>query len=148
MAKVCIGAGQRPSFRDAFLDMQAIQSIDRHVGQQLRIIRIRANLSRTELGHKVDLSCQQIRKYENGKNHTSASVLYEVANCLNVPILGFFDSLTEAGSAQSNDGFPETDERIRLPRNERRLRLCRRDSATSVEAQNPRACGDRGLGWR
>ena len=75
------------------LDTPLIHPIGRHVGQQLRNIRIHSNLSQTELGHKADLSYWQIQKYRRGKNRMSGSVLYEIANCLNVPMCRFYDGL-------------------------------------------------------
>ncbi|WEO64054.1 helix-turn-helix domain-containing protein [Rhizobium rhizogenes] len=114
VTKALAGHPQRQSARGmgVIAETQAIHPIDRHVGQQLRIIRIHSNLSQTELGHKVDLSYQQIQKYESGKNRMSASVLYEIANCLNVPISRFYDGLPQAGSELVNGGLPEIDERI------------------------------------
>lgn len=60
----------------------------------------------------TDLSYQQIQKHESGKNRMSASVLYEIANCLNVPISRFYDGLPQTGSELMNGGLAEIDERI------------------------------------
>ena len=65
-----------------------------------------SNLSQTELGQLVGLSHQQIEQYESGKNRMSASVLCEVANCLNVPIARFFEALPLTESASSDGGLP------------------------------------------
>ncbi|MGG6898437.1 helix-turn-helix domain-containing protein [Rhizobium sp. BR 315] len=107
-----IGHPQRQSLAGRGVDTTSIHPIDRHVGQQLRIIRIHSNLSQTELGKLVNLSYQQIQKYESGKNRMSASVLYEIANCLNVPVSRFYDGLPQMGSEPVNSGLPEIDERI------------------------------------
>ena len=112
VTKALAGRPQRQSFGGRDTYTPSIHPIDRHVGQQLRIIRIHSNLSQTELGHKVDLSYQQIQKYESGKNRMSASVLYEIANCLNVPVSRFYDGLPQTGSEPVNGGLPEVDERI------------------------------------
>lgn len=60
----------------------------------------------------MDLSYQQIRKYESGKNRVSASVLYEIANCLSLAISHFYDGLPQAGSELVHGGLPEMNERI------------------------------------
>ena len=112
MAKVCIGAEQRSSFRGAAPDTQSTHPIDHHVGQQPRIIRMHSNLSQTELGQKVSLINQQIELYESGGNHMTASVLYEVANSLNVPFAHFFEALPLAESASLEGGLSEIGERI------------------------------------
>ncbi|NEI74879.1 helix-turn-helix domain-containing protein [Rhizobium lusitanum] len=92
---------------------QSSHPVDTHVGQQLRIRRIHSNLSQTELGHKVGLSYQQVQKYESGKNRISASMLYEIASGLNVPVGCFFDGLPQAGSAGVEGALiVEADERI------------------------------------
>lgn len=82
------------------------------VDEQLRIIRIHSNRSQTEFGQKFGLSYQQIQKYKSGKNIMSASFLYKVANCLNIPIARFFVALPQVGSAWSDCCLPEIGERI------------------------------------
>lgn len=91
---------------------QSSHPVDIHVGQQLRIRRIHSNLSQTELGHKVGLSYQQVQKYESGKNRISASMLYEIASGLNVPVSCFFDGLPQPDSGARNVVVAEADERI------------------------------------
>jgi transcriptional regulator with XRE-family HTH domain len=89
-----------------------IHPVDRHVGQQLRIRRIHSNLSQTELGAKIGLSYQQIQKYESGKNRISASMLYEFAGGLNVPVAQFFEGLPQPDAARYEALQSDVDERI------------------------------------
>ncbi len=91
---------------------QASHPVDIHVGQQLRIRRIHSNLSQTELGQKVGLSYQQVQKYESGKNRISASMLYDIASGLNVPVSCFFEGLPQPGSGEGVIIAPDADERI------------------------------------
>ncbi|AYG70328.1 helix-turn-helix transcriptional regulator [Rhizobium sp. CCGE531] len=98
---------QRPSPLDA-----RIHPVDRHVGQQIRILRIQANLSQNELGKGVGVSFQQMQKYESGKNRVSASMLYEIGSCLHVPVTRFFEGLPEPGSGVPHQEAAEIDERI------------------------------------
>ncbi|ANL38343.1 MULTISPECIES: helix-turn-helix domain-containing protein [Rhizobium] len=100
----------RNTFRAEDDSDQASHPVDVHVGQQLRIRRVHSNLSQTELGQKVGLSYQQVQKYESGKNRISASMLYEIAGGLNVPVGCFFDGLPQPG--ESATIAPEADERI------------------------------------
>lgn len=93
-------------------DAQTIHPVDRHVGQQLRILRVHSNLSQTELGHEVGLSYQQVQKYESGKNRISASMLYVIASRLNVPVSRFYDGLPPSESEITGGTVPEVDERI------------------------------------
>jgi transcriptional regulator with XRE-family HTH domain len=62
-------------------------------------------MSQSELGKCVDMTFQQIQKYERGTNRVSASVLYEFAKKLSVPVTFFYDglSLIEEGKDRSSD---------------------------------------------
>ena len=100
------------AFRAGAESNQASHPVDIHVGQQLRIRRVHSNLSQTELGQKVGLSYQQVQKYESGKNRISASMLYDIASGLNVPVGCFFDGLPQPGSGEGTAIAPEADERI------------------------------------
>ena len=102
----------RNGFRAEDDSNQATHPVDIHVGQQLRIRRVHSNLSQTELGQKVGLSYQQVQKYESGKNRISASMLYEIASGLNVPVGCFFDGLPQPGSGEGAAIAAEADERI------------------------------------
>jgi transcriptional regulator with XRE-family HTH domain len=59
-------------------------------------------MSQSELAVKLDLSFQQIQKYERGTNRVSASTLHRIAHILDAPLSWFFESLqiaTESGPA-------------------------------------------------
>ncbi|QCL98243.1 helix-turn-helix domain-containing protein [Agrobacterium tumefaciens] len=71
----------------------ACSPVDAHVGRQIRVWRILAGKSRTELAAAVGISRQQIQKYETGRNRVSASTLYVIAGALNVTVGQLFDGL-------------------------------------------------------
>jgi transcriptional regulator with XRE-family HTH domain len=112
VAKQSLSRSRRNVFRTEEESNQSFHPVDIHVGQQLRIRRIHSNLSQTELGQKVGLSYQQVQKYESGKNRISASMLYEIASGLNVPVGCFFDGLPQPGSGEGVTIAPDADERI------------------------------------
>jgi transcriptional regulator with XRE-family HTH domain len=60
----------------------------------------------------MGLSYQQIQKYESGKNRISASMLYEFAGRLNVPVSRFFEGLPEPGSEPTPSIVADVDARI------------------------------------
>lgn len=66
--------------------------IDVEVGRQLKARRILLGLSQEDLASKVDLTFQQIQKYESGANRISASRLYEFSIVLDYPVEFFFSS--------------------------------------------------------
>ena len=67
--------------------------VDIHVGEQIRKRRLKLYLSQQDLGDAVDLTFQQIQKYERGKNRVSASMLYKLSKALRADINYFFMGL-------------------------------------------------------
>lgn len=69
--------------------------IDRVVGQRVRWRRRELKLTQEKLGELLDLTFQQVQKYEKGVNRISAGRLYEVASVLGVPVTYFYDGAEE-----------------------------------------------------
>ncbi|MFA5123456.1 helix-turn-helix domain-containing protein [Zavarzinia sp.] len=67
--------------------------VDVHVGARVKLRRQLLGLSQTELGNALDLTFQQVQKYEKGTNRISASKLHKMAEVLDVPISFFFDGV-------------------------------------------------------
>ena len=67
--------------------------IEQHIGPKLREKRLELGLSQEELGKAVDITFQQIQKYEKSTNRISASTLYKLAQHLKVKINYFFDGI-------------------------------------------------------
>jgi transcriptional regulator with XRE-family HTH domain len=65
--------------------------IDVEVGQRIRIQRLAAGLSQSELADKIGVTFQQVQKYEKGANRVGAGRLTQIANVLNVPVSTFFE---------------------------------------------------------
>jgi transcriptional regulator with XRE-family HTH domain len=73
--------------------MEKSHSVDVHVGARLRQRRTLLGMSQSKLGDSVDLTFQQVQKYERGSNRVSSSRLFEFAKVLDVPITYFFDEM-------------------------------------------------------
>jgi transcriptional regulator with XRE-family HTH domain len=69
--------------------------IDVEVGQRIRIQRLAAGLSQSELAERIGVTFQQVQKYEKGMNRVGAGRLTKIARVLNVPIGSFFDGREE-----------------------------------------------------
>lgn len=69
--------------------------VDVYVGGMLRKFRLMRGLSQGLLADYVNLTFQQIQKYERGLNRISCSKLYEFAKYLGVNIGRFFDGLPQ-----------------------------------------------------
>ena len=71
-------------------------AVDTLVGQNIRIIRQDRGMSQTELGRKIDVTFQQVQKYENGTNRVGSGRLFKIASTFGVPITAFFEGAHEA----------------------------------------------------
>ncbi|MBB3237010.1 helix-turn-helix domain-containing protein [Phyllobacterium endophyticum] len=85
---------------------------DLYVGRQVAGVRIHCDVTQAELARAVGVSPQQLQKYENGKNRISASMLFEIATFLSVPVGRFFEGLPGNARAQGEVAPLPLDERI------------------------------------
>src|ERR1700742_82427 len=69
--------------------------VDSLVGARIRIIRKHKKMSQSDLGKAIDVTFQQVQKYENGKNRVGASRLRLVADALGVPIADLFGDVAQ-----------------------------------------------------
>lgn len=69
--------------------------VDVHVGKRIKQMRALRRLSQTDVAQKLNLSFQQIQKYEIGSNRVAASRLYELSKIFGVPTSYFFEGLAE-----------------------------------------------------
>ena len=69
--------------------------VDVHVGKKLKQIRTLRRLSQTDVAKQLNLSFQQIQKYERGANRIGSSRLFKLSQILAVPVSFFFDDMTE-----------------------------------------------------
>jgi len=67
------------------------KSIDQHVGERIRLRRAELGLTQEQLAEALDVSYQQIQKYETGANRISASRIFEMARRLDVDLDYFFE---------------------------------------------------------
>ena len=75
---------------------RAANSVDALVGSRIRIVRMRRKMTLAALGELLDVTFQQVQKYEKGANRVGASRLHQIANVLGVPVSEFFAG-AEAG---------------------------------------------------
>lgn len=66
------------------------QDIDAAVGLRMAARRSALGLSQTALARQIDVSFQQVQKYESGANRVSASRLHQVATALGCSVADFF----------------------------------------------------------
>lgn len=83
--------------------------IDVYVGGRVRLRRMLIGMSQEKLGDALNLTFQQVQKYEKGVNRIGAGRLYRIAQLLSVSVQFFFDDAPGEPSPPIN-GFEETDQ--------------------------------------
>ena len=73
---------------------KAPNPIDRHVGSRVRMRRMMLNMSQEKLGDALDLTFQQVQKYEKGTNRIGASRLWQFCRVLDVAPSYFFEAIS------------------------------------------------------
>jgi transcriptional regulator with XRE-family HTH domain len=80
------------------LTMRKPSSVDVHVGGRVRVRRRLINMTQETLADLIEVTFQQVQKYERGANRISASKLFAMAEALEVPISYFFDGLDDSSA--------------------------------------------------
>jgi len=73
--------------------------IDVHVGTRVRQRRTLLGMSQEKLAEALDLTFQQVQKYERGTNRVGAGRLFALSQALKVPVSYFFDEMAESQTA-------------------------------------------------
>ncbi len=76
-------------------DDRSPNPIDVHVGDRIRRRRRALGVSQDKLAEQLDLTFQQVQKYERGANRVSASKLYQIASALQATVAYFFEGLPD-----------------------------------------------------
>lgn len=70
-------------------------NINNIIGNRIYNVRLSRGLSRAKLAKEINITHQQIAKYENGSNKVSAARLYIIAKALDMPISYFYDNIDQ-----------------------------------------------------
>jgi len=66
-------------------------SFNKHLGSKLRMRRLALGLTQTKVAQAINVTFQQIQKYEKGTNGISSLRIMQLANFLKVPVVYFFE---------------------------------------------------------
>jgi transcriptional regulator with XRE-family HTH domain len=66
---------------------------DVEIGRKIRALRLERRLSQSGLADGIDLTFQQVQKYEKGTNRVSAGRLQRIADMLNTPVMFFYGGM-------------------------------------------------------
>ena len=69
-------------------------NFNRHLGTKLRMRRLALGLTQTKVAQAINVTFQQIQKYEKGTNGISSLRIMQLANFLKVPVLYFYEDFS------------------------------------------------------
>ena len=72
-----------------------VNDFNKHLGEMLKMRRLALGLTQTKVAKAINVTFQQIQKYEKGINGVSSVRLLQLAGYLKVPINYFFDNYSE-----------------------------------------------------
>jgi len=71
------------------------ENFNKHLGNKLKLRRLALGLTQTKVAKAINVTFQQIQKYEKGTNGVSSTRLLQLSNYLKVPINYFFEDFAE-----------------------------------------------------
>ena len=71
------------------------ENFNKHLGSKLKLRRLALGLTQTKVAKAINVTFQQIQKYEKGTNGVSSIRLLQLSNYLKVPISYFFEDFSE-----------------------------------------------------
>ena len=71
------------------------ENFNKHLGNKLKLRRLALGLTQTKVAKAINVTFQQIQKYEKGTNGVSSIRLLQLSNFLKVPINFFFEDYFE-----------------------------------------------------
>ena len=74
-----------------------------HLGKKLRMRRLSLGLTQTKVAQAINVTFQQIQKYEKGTNGVSSNRLMQLSQFLKVPIIYFFEDFKEFKDVNINE---------------------------------------------
>ena len=78
-------------------------NFNRHLGSKLRMRRLSLGLTQTKVAQAINVTFQQIQKYEKGTNGISSLRIMQLANFLKVPVVYFFEDYPSYGDSAPLD---------------------------------------------
>ena len=71
------------------------ENFNKHLGNKLKLRRLALGLTQTKVAKAINVTFQQIQKYEKGTNGVSSLRLLQLSNYLKVPINYFFEDFSQ-----------------------------------------------------
>ena len=78
-------------------------NFNKHLGNKLKLRRLALGLTQTKVAKAINVTFQQIQKYEKGTNGVSSNRLMQLSQFLKVPIIYFFEDYKEFKDINPNE---------------------------------------------
>ena len=82
-------------------------NFNKHLGNKLKLRRLALGLTQTKVAKAINVTFQQIQKYEKGTNGVSSNRLMQLSSYLKVPITYFFEDFRNFNDIKSNQDDSE-----------------------------------------
>ena len=78
-------------------------NFNKHLGSKLKLRRLALGLTQTKVARAINVTFQQIQKYEKGTNGINSLRILQLSNFLKVPVVFFFEDfpLYQGGTLES-----------------------------------------------
>lgn len=86
----------------------------KEIGDVIRRRRRELGISQERLAETLDVSYQQVQRYENGSNKLNVESIQNVAAALAVPVAYFFESADHTSVAELSTPYQPTEEKTLL----------------------------------
>jgi len=73
-----------------------------HLGKKLRMRRLSLGLTQTKVANAINVTFQQIQKYEKGTNGVSSSRLMQLSDFLKVPVTYFYEDYADSQTTEDS----------------------------------------------
>ena len=85
-----------------------VDDFNKHLGNMLKMRRLALGLTQTKVAKAINVTFQQIQKYEKGKNGVSTIILIQISNFFGKPLEYFTsDAIELLGQAKSTSNSSE-----------------------------------------
>ena len=78
-------------------------NFNKHLGNKLKLRRLALGLTQTKVAKAINVTFQQIQKYEKGTNGVSSSRLIQLSKFLKVPITYFYEDYKDFEDINKNN---------------------------------------------
>lgn len=78
--------------------LMELDDVERHIGKQIKMLRMAQKISQKELAKQMDITYQQVQKYETGLNRISVSRLWQICNIFSITPNFLFENVLDVST--------------------------------------------------